>query len=72
MVLTFTETTDIKARSKNSPSLFCESKGGALLSIALAQILVGDKVDVTCEAAKSKSGIVCTKMTIESVPVPHV
>jgi len=71
VVLTFTETTDIKACSKNSPYLFYESKGGVLLSIALAHILVGDKVDVTCEALKNKSGIVCTRMTIEAVSVPH-
>jgi len=71
VVLTFTETTDVKACSKNSPYLFYESRGGVLLSIALAHILVGDKVDVTCEALKDKSGIVCTRMTIEAVSVPH-
>jgi phage baseplate assembly protein gpV len=67
VVLRFTENTDIKARSKDSPHMFCESKGGVLLSIACAQIPIGDKVDVTCEAAKRESGIVCTRMTMESI-----
>ena len=71
VVLTFTESTAIKARGKNSPRLCYESRGGVLLSITLAHILVGDKVDVTCEVLKNKSGIVCTRMTIEAVSVPH-
>jgi hypothetical protein len=70
VVLSFTGSTFVKARRKNSASLCYESRGGVLLSITLAQIIVGDRVHVVCEPVKSGSGIVCRKMTVE-VSVPH-
>ncbi len=65
VVLTFTESTAIKARSKNSAGLRYESRGGVLLSITLARIVVGDRVHITCEPTKAGSGTVCRKMDVE-------
>ena len=70
VILAFTESTLVKAHSKNSPSLCYESRGGVLFSIALARITVGDWVHVSCEPVKTESRIVCRKIEVEA-SAPH-
>jgi hypothetical protein len=70
VALAFNRATAIKALSKDSPRSFYESRGGVLLSIGLARILVGDTVHVRCEAVKNGNESVCRTMTIESVATP--